>query len=255
MAGTKCPIRPILSSTKECGMFKKTAWLAGAIAACFLSLSAPSAAADDGRKRHGGHGKYERWDGYGKYEKWDRYGKHYGHKRHGHKHSGHKHSGHKHSGHKHSGHKHSGHRHPGKHYGHYRGRHYGYWPYGPQRRSYIYDDGRCRIVIVTGPYGHRQIVRCGPGYPVGRYIPGSLIHTHPPAVLGQVLDRTPDGQGIVWDEPQSGNRYELVPTRSYKEADGRYCREYQSTATLAGQTRQVYGQACRQPDGTWAFVQ
>ena len=232
-------------------MFKKTAWLAGAIAACFLSLSAPSAAADDGRKRHGGHGKYERWDGYGKYEKWDRYGKHYGHKHHGHKRYGHKHFGH---------------RHPGKHYGHYRGRHYGYWPYGPQRRSYIYDDGRCRIVIVTGPYGHRQIVKCGPGYPAGRYIPGSLIHTHPPAVPGQilgahpiavsqVLDQAPDGQGIVWDEPQTGNQVKVVPTRSYKEADGRYCREYQPTATVGGQVRQVYGQACRQPDGAWAFVQ
>ena len=215
-------------------MFKKTAWLTGAIAACFLSLSPLTAAADDGRHRHGGHGKYERWSGYGK---------HYGDK-----------------------YRHYGHRHSGKRHGHYRKRHYRYVPHVPQRRSYIYDHGSCRIVIVTGPYGHKQIVKCGPEYPAGRYIPGALIHTHPPAVPGQllnahpvavsqVLDQAPDGQGIVWDEPQTGNQIEVVPTRSYKEPGGRYCREYQSTATVAGQTRQVYGQACRQPDGTWAFVQ
>lgn len=226
-------------------MFKKSAWLAGILAACFLSLSALSAAADDGRHRHGGHGKYDKWDGYGKYEKWDRYGKHHGHK--------HKQ-------------KHFGHRHSGKHYGHYRERHHDHRPRYQQRRSYVYDDGHCRVVIGSGPYGHKQIIRCGPRYPYGRYIPGSLIHTHPPAVPGQVLgahpivvsqvlDRVPDGQGIVWDEPQTGEQIKVVPTRSYQEADGRYCREYQSSATVAGQTQQVYGQACRQPDGTWAFVQ
>jgi hypothetical protein len=233
-------------------MFKKSAWLAGVLAACFLSLSAMSAAAGDGRyrdggHRHGGHGKYDKWDGYGKYKKWDNYGKHHGRK---YKQFGHRHSG----------------KHHGKYHGQYRYRHYGQWPQHAQRRSFVYDDGHCRVVIGSGPYGHKKIVRCGPSYPVGRYIPGSLIHTHPPAVPGQVLgaypiavsqvlEQAPDGQGIVWDEPQTGNQVEIVPTRSYQEADGRYCREYQSTATVAGRTQQVYGLACRQPDGTWAFVQ
>ena len=37
-------------------------------------------------------------------------------------------------------------------------------------------------------------------------------------------------------------------------ATGRYCREYQSTATVNGQIQPVYGTACQQPDGSWEIV-
>ncbi len=32
------------------------------------------------------------------------------------------------------------------------------------------------------------------------------------------------------------------------------CREVITTATIAGREQQLYGQACRQPDGAWKFV-
>ena len=35
---------------------------------------------------------------------------------------------------------------------------------------------------------------------------------------------------------------------------GPECREYQQTVTIGGKPQQVYGRACRQPDGTWKQV-
>lgn len=36
--------------------------------------------------------------------------------------------------------------------------------------------------------------------------------------------------------------------------DKSYCREYQSTANIAGKTQKTYGAACRQPDGSWRII-
>lgn len=40
----------------------------------------------------------------------------------------------------------------------------------------------------------------------------------------------------------------------YRASNGLTCREYQTTATVGGQTRNVYGTACLQPDGAWRIV-
>jgi len=40
----------------------------------------------------------------------------------------------------------------------------------------------------------------------------------------------------------------------YQAADGRYCREYQATISVAGRLQQSFGTACLQPDGSWRIV-
>jgi surface antigen len=45
----------------------------------------------------------------------------------------------------------------------------------------------------------------------------------------------------------------MVPTRTYESAEGP-CREYSLDAEIGGKTEQVYGTACRQPDGSWRIV-
>jgi surface antigen len=40
----------------------------------------------------------------------------------------------------------------------------------------------------------------------------------------------------------------------YMANNGQTCREYQSTAVIAGARRPVYGTACLQPDGAWRIV-
>lgn len=72
--------------------------------------------------------------------------------------------------------------------------------------------------------------------------------------IGQSLEHAGDGQPIVWRNPESGAHYQVVPTETFQAPDGRYCREYTTTATLGGQTQHLYGRACRQPDGAWEIV-
>jgi surface antigen len=45
-----------------------------------------------------------------------------------------------------------------------------------------------------------------------------------------------------------------VPTRDFRDAEGRYCREYQRTAIINGVEQPVYGTACLMPDGAWRIA-
>ena len=68
------------------------------------------------------------------------------------------------------------------------------------------------------------------------------------------LETAPIGYSSNWVNPDSGNSGSLTPTNTYATATGQPCREYQSTVTIGGQTEVVYGTACREPDGSWRFV-
>jgi surface antigen len=68
------------------------------------------------------------------------------------------------------------------------------------------------------------------------------------------LETTPTGTSSSWVNPDSGNSGSLTPTNTYVTAAGQPCREYHSTVTIDGQTEDVYGTACREPDGSWRFV-
>ena len=61
------------------------------------------------------------------------------------------------------------------------------------------------------------------------------------------------GQPVVWNNPDAGAQYSMVPTRTY-ESTGTYCREYTTRAQVGGRTQEAYGAACRQPDGSWRIV-
>jgi len=65
----------------------------------------------------------------------------------------------------------------------------------------------------------------------------------------------PLGEQVAWNNPESGNRGTVVPTRDGTSTSGRYCREFQQSVVIGGQSEQAYGVACRQPDGTWEIAQ
>ncbi len=65
------------------------------------------------------------------------------------------------------------------------------------------------------------------------------------------LESSRAGQGVTWNNPDSGNQGSIMPTRTYQQADDQYCREFQQTIVVGGQTEDAYGTACRQPDGSW----
>lgn len=65
------------------------------------------------------------------------------------------------------------------------------------------------------------------------------------------LEEQPTGEQIAWNNPDSGNSGTVTPTKTWQRADGTYCREFQQTILVDGQSEQAYGTACRQPDGAW----
>lgn len=98
---------------------------------------------------------------------------------------------------------------------------------------------------------------------------GTLLGAYIGSEVGQSLDRAdqmyaaraeqaayaaPIGQQITWNNPDSGHSGTYIPTREGRDDSGNYCREYQTTVNIGGQTQKAYGQACRQPDGSWKVV-
>ena len=67
------------------------------------------------------------------------------------------------------------------------------------------------------------------------------------------LENVQTGVSSNWINPDTGYEYVMTPTNTYSGAAGP-CREYTMDAIIGGRTEQVYGTACRQPDGSWQVV-
>ena len=67
------------------------------------------------------------------------------------------------------------------------------------------------------------------------------------------LDIRP-GTAAVWRNPQrSPEPAAQTAEAPSPDAGAGPCREYTATARIAGRDQQIYGRACRQPDGAWKF--
>lgn len=69
----------------------------------------------------------------------------------------------------------------------------------------------------------------------------------------QALESTRTGTSSIWRNPDTGATYKVTPTRTRPSADGP-CREYTVEASVGGRPETVYGQACRQKDGSWKVM-
>jgi surface antigen len=65
------------------------------------------------------------------------------------------------------------------------------------------------------------------------------------------LEYARTNQAAGWINPDTGSEGTFTPVATHEGPDGEVCREYSITAIIAGREEQVYGIACRQPDGTW----
>lgn len=70
----------------------------------------------------------------------------------------------------------------------------------------------------------------------------------------KALETSPTGQTSTWKNPDNGNSGTVTPTKTFKNAQGQDCREFQQTITVGGKTEQAYGTACRDADGNWRIV-
>lgn len=68
------------------------------------------------------------------------------------------------------------------------------------------------------------------------------------------LERNPIGRPAYWRNEHTGTKYEVIPVRNVVIEDNEYCREYRTIAYIGGKKKEVYGTACRQPDGSWRAV-
>ena len=64
------------------------------------------------------------------------------------------------------------------------------------------------------------------------------------------LENVRTGVPSSWVNPDTGNQYTVVPTKTYKTDTGP-CREYTMEAWVGGKKEEVFGTACRQADGSW----
>lgn len=71
--------------------------------------------------------------------------------------------------------------------------------------------------------------------------------------VSQALETGRSGVPFGWNNPDTGNRYSVVPAPAYPTAQGP-CREYTVDSVIGGRPEKVYGTACRQPDGSWRAV-
>ena len=67
------------------------------------------------------------------------------------------------------------------------------------------------------------------------------------------LETTRSGVASEWYNPDTGYYYRMEPVRTYETVEGP-CREYTMDAWIGGQLEEVWGTACRQPDGSWRIV-
>ena len=59
---------------------------------------------------------------------------------------------------------------------------------------------------------------------------------------------------IYYQAPYQAPLSAAPTSQPYRAADGRLCREYQTTINVGGVMQPSYGTACQQPDGTWRIV-
>jgi surface antigen len=121
------------------------------------------------------------------------------------------------------------------------------------------DQGIIIGAIAGGILGHQvgggsgQVIATMFGTVAGAMIGGSIGRTMDDTDrlnAAVALENVQTGVPSTWVNPDTGYEYVMTPTNTYSGAAGP-CREYAMNATIGGQTEQVYGTACRQPDGSW----
>ena len=147
--------------------------------------------------------------------------------------------------------------------------------YERRRRGPIYGDGsgflRCNrqlagqvvggaVGAVVGSQfgkGDGQLIATGAGALIGVLLGGEVgrgLDSQDRACVGRTLETVTTGQTVAWQNPDTGADVRTTPRRTYQTDSGRYCRGYTTSASVGSRQQQVYGTACRQPDGSWEIV-
>jgi len=113
--------------------------------------------------------------------------------------------------------------------------------------------------LLGSQFGHGggQILAIGAGSIAGALIGSSIgksMDETDRLKMSRALENNNVGQPAYWRNDRSGDKYTVVPVRNVTKGHNRYCREYRTTAVIGGKQQEIYGTACRQPDGSWKAV-
>lgn len=103
--------------------------------------------------------------------------------------------------------------------------------------------------------GTGRLIAVATGTVVGAVIGGEIgrsMDRTDRLCMDQALEHAPDDTRIQWNDDD--RQYSVTPKATQRSDNGRYCREYQMETEVGGRTQQVFGKACRQPDGSWQIV-
>lgn len=105
--------------------------------------------------------------------------------------------------------------------------------------------------------GGGQLVAIGAGTLIGAYLGGAIgkhMDDQDRMKMNSALENNNVGQPAYWHNNKTNTNYKVTPVKNVTVHNNQYCREYQTTATIGGKQQQMYGKACRQPDGSWKAV-
>lgn len=105
--------------------------------------------------------------------------------------------------------------------------------------------------------GTGKILAVAAGTIAGAMIGGSIgqdMDANDRYRMNAALDNNSVGQPAYWRNQRSGAAYKVVPVKNVSVSGNKYCREYRTMVDIAGKKQQMYGTACRQPDGSWKAV-
>jgi surface antigen len=105
--------------------------------------------------------------------------------------------------------------------------------------------------------GNGQVLAIGVGALTGAYLGnqiGKSMDEQDRMRMNAALTNNSVGEPAYWRNAKNGASYKVVPKKNVTVSGNKYCREYQTTATINGKQQQMYGTACRQPDGSWKAV-
>lgn len=83
------------------------------------------------------------------------------------------------------------------------------------------------------------------------YIVGNEMDKYDRQKLNNVYETAPSGQASTWENPDSGNSYNVTPQPAYYPQQNMPCRKAEILATIDGKTEKTYTTACRNAAGQW----
>lgn len=117
--------------------------------------------------------------------------------------------------------------------------------------------------IVGGLVGSRfgggsgQVAAAAAGTLAGAFIGGAIgrnMDETDRLKMSQGLENNAIGRPAYWQNSKTGASYTVTPTKNISLNNNPYCREYRSVVNIGDKQQQLYGTACRQPDGSWKVM-